>query len=339
VISVGIAPAPRLGDVYVAWPHASNTLSSPSAIHFRRSDFGGQSFEAATTVTNYNGRSFDVHEAIGLNSGGGNSIPTMAADDLGKIYVAWCQRRRSGDGASGEDAQLYVSTSSDDGDSWGTPAPITASRANEWLPWIAWDDEAKALAAVYYDDRNDSTKAEVYLAVSYDYGSSFTELRMSDAPGSGDVFVGDYISIACEGGIAYPVWCDDRESGVVKAFTSPILIGGIDDATISAFVGHSCSGVGGPRVRFEVDWSTLATMDGLDKLTVTPPGQSPVSVTATSTSKTHQLVAYDIPCVNGDWTYVVESNKGALVSRSGTLSKSVTCITCPPPCHPPCELE
>lgn len=337
VICVGIAPS-TLGDVYVAWPTAGGFTNPPDEIHFRRSDLGGEWFASRIQITSYGSRSYAPHDPIGLNTGGGNSIPSMAADDLGSIYVAWCQRRRLGDG-SGEDAQVYISKSTNNGDTWGTPIAITASGANQWLPWIAWDDETKALAAVYFDDRSDPNLADVYFAVSYDHGSSFTEFEISDAPGSGDVFVGDYISIACGGGIAYPVWCDDRESGVVKAFTSPILIGGIDSATITTIVSQHCAGQGDPRVRFEVDWTTLATMDGLDKLTITPPGQNPVVVTASSTSKTHQLVAYSIPCVNGDWTYVVESTKGSLTSQSSVLTKTVACMSCPPPCRPPCEFE
>ncbi len=338
VISVGIAPS-TLGEVYVAWPNAASLHNAPGSMSFKRSDNGGVTFPTtAIQITGYPGGSFAPRASVGLNTGA-NSIPTMAADDLGNIYVAWCQKRQPTDGGPGADAQLYVSKSSDHGNNWGTPVPVTASTWNQWLPWIAWDDEAKVLAAVYFDDRDDANRAEVYLAASYDRGGSFVELRISDASGTGDVFVGDYIGIACGGGIAYPVWCDDRESGIVKAFISPILIGGIDSGTISATVGQSCAGIGNPRVRFQADWATLATMDGVDKLTVTPPGQSPVTVTATSTSNAHQLILYDLPCMNGTWTYTVESNKGSLVSQSGTLTKSVTCMSCPPPCHPPCELE
>lgn len=339
VINVATASS-TLGHVYVAWPNSPTFSQPPSSMSFRRSnDVVIEGFSPAVEITDYPGGAFNPRATLpgGLNTGA-NSIPSMATDDLGNIYVAWGQRRRTGDG-NGTDAQIYVSKSTDEGDTWGPPVPMTASTSNQWLPWIAWDNGAKALAAVCFDDRDDPNLAEVYLAVSYDRGASFVELPISDAPGSGDVFVGDYISIACGGGVAYPVWCDDRESGVVKAFTSPILIGGIDDTSITAIVGQSCAGVGNPRVRFEVNWSTLANMEGLDELTVTPPGGAPVTVMESSTSKTHHLVIYDLPCVNGNWTYSVESNKGALSSQSNTLVKSVTCISCPPACHPPCELE
>lgn len=343
VISVGIAPSPKLGDVYVAWPSALSLQDAPTAIQFRRSDFGGQAFEPAIEVTNYTGKSFKPRQSVGLNTGGANSIPTMAADDLGNIYVAWCQRRRAGDEPAGTDAQLYVSKSSNDGANWSTtPVPITSSTANEWLPWIAWDNETKALTAVYYDDRADPTRAEVYLAVSYDRATTFTEFKISDASWSGDSMAGDYMGIACGGGIAYPLWCDDRESGVVKAFTSPILIGAIDAATITPIVGQSCASPGDPRVRFEVDWTTLVSMDGLDRLTVTSPNGTVYEATANSPSTNHVLVLYDLPCGSGTnhtWKYRIESNKGGAVSRSEEREKDITCISCPPPCNPPCELE
>jgi hypothetical protein len=191
---------------------------------------------------------------------------------------------------------------------------------------------------VYFDDRANDDSTQVYLAASYDRGSTFTEMKVSDWQGSGDVFVGDYISVASGGGVAYPVWCDDRD-GHVKAYTSPVLVGGIDSSTITSIVGQNCASTGNPRVRFEVDWSTLVAMDGTDKLTVTPPGGSPQVASAASTGTSHTLVLYDLPCVNGTWAFTIESNKGAAVSKSGTLTKSVTCISCPPPCNPPCELD
>jgi hypothetical protein len=175
--------------------------------------------------------------------------------------------------------------------------------------------------------------------VSYDRGATFTDLKISDVAGTGDVFVGDYIGVAAIGGVAQPVWCDDREAGVVKTFVSPILIGGIDTATVVHSVSQSCPTPGNPRLRLQVDWMTLADMDGLDEIVVTPPGQSPIVVTVQCTSKTHQLVVY-APCVNGTWTYTIKSRKGTLVSTASGTIEDVTCISCPPLCSPsPCEFD
>ena len=129
------------------------------------------------------------------------------------------------------------------------------------------------------------------------------------------------------------------ESHSYRLYTSPVLVGGVDSYSITSIVSQSCAGTGNPRVRFEVDWSTAVTMKGYDKVIVTPPGGTAHVDSVYSTGATHQLVFYDLPCVNGTWTFTIESNKGAAVSKSGTLTKSVTCISCPPPCNPPCELD
>jgi len=224
------------------------------------------------------------------------------------------------------------------------------------------------IAVLYYDSRDHSPfAAETYVSVSNDGGTTWTDIRMSDGgPGtpptpSYSAFVynrgqgNDYLGIMARGGLAYPVWTDDRDRTSEtcpplphegcgtplpwKVYTSPLLLGGIDASTIYTIIGQSCAGVGDPRVRFEVDWSTLVSMDGLDKLTVIPPGLSPINISSSSTSSTHQLVSYDLPCVTGNWAYVVESAKGLGISRSDTLYTWISCISCPPACHPPCELE
>lgn len=321
------------GHVYVVWPQAANNNAGPTYLLFRASDDGGQTFDPERTSLPIAG-GYKLHSALGNHSqANASSAASIATDDQGNIYVAWCAKRN---GAN--DAQVYVAKSTNEGVSWSDSVALTSSGAHQWQPAIAWDNLAKALVAVYFDDRANVDSTAVYAAVSYDHGSTFQELRIADWQGSGDRFVGDYIGVASSGGVAYPVWCDDR-NGQSQAFVSPILVGGIESTSITPVVGHSCAGTGNPRVRFEVDWSTLVAMDGTDKLTVTPPGGSPQVASAASTGTSHTLVVYDLPCVNGTWKYVIESNKGtATSSRSDSLT-SVTCISCPPPCNPPCELD
>jgi len=347
VISIGVAPSttpPVLGHVYVAWPNSNTFHDAPSSITFKRSsDVPNFVPTGGIQVTNYPGGSFDPNAALpgGLNSGA-NSIPSMVTDDHGNIYIAWCQHRMPSDG-SGNDAQVYISKSTfpSQGDVWDTPVPATASTANQWLPWIAWDNEAKAIVVMYHDDRNNPNLAEVYLTASYDrgtsFGTNFSELKVSDVAWSGNSDVGEYHGIASGGGVAYPMWCDDRET-TVKTFTSPTLIGGIESTSIVPTISHFCTSSGSARLRFQADWWTVASMEGFDKLTVTRPGGPPSSVTASSTSITHQLVIESLPCINGTWTFQVESNKGVLKSQSAVINVSVSCITCPP-CPPPCDLE
>lgn len=266
---------------------------------------------------------------------------------------------------------VWLIKSPDFGDTWYGPVRVNQDQSGaQWYPWITVDDLTGAIVVLYYDSRDHVPfAAEVYASISSDDGATWTDVRISDggpgsppAPSYTALVSGtgnDYVGVMARNGIAYPVWADDRErtpsqtcpaplrpqecsSGPappLKVYTSAILLGGIDAASIYTIVSQHCADVGDPRVRFEADWSTLIDMNGLDKLTVIPPGQSPLTVSASSTSSTHQLVKYSVPCVTGNWAYVVESSKGLGVSRSDTLYKWVSCMSCPPPCRPPCEFE
>ena len=62
---------------------------------------------------------------------------------------------------------------------------------------------------VFYDRRNHADqKTDVYLAVSTDGGTSFTNEKISDSPFTPDpdVYMGDYINIAAYGGFVRPIW-------------------------------------------------------------------------------------------------------------------------------------
>jgi len=334
-LCVGIATS-VLGHVYAAWPNYNTFSDPPINITFKRSTSIPTFLPVGngTVVTTYPGGSFDPHSDLpNSDNTNANSIPSMAADDEGNIYIAWCEKR-VGHG----DAHVYVAKSTDNGSTWpSSPVEVTSSSDNQWLPWIAWDNDAKALVAMFHDSRSNANTAEVYLAVSYDRGATFAELKVGDVPWSGNSDVGEYHGVAAGGGIAYPMWCDDRET-TVKTFTSPTLIAGIESTSIVPTVTHHCAGTYTPRFNFKVDWTTLVNMDGTDKLTLTRPGGTQYIATANSTSNTHQLTISGLNCVNGTWTYQVESNKGAGVSRSAAINVVISCLTCPP-CPPPCELD
>lgn len=327
VIQTSIADSQH---VYVVYTSGGTPAGAPASLRLRRSTNRGVSFESPIVIisTPYQNRSFGQCVALpGRENGCANSIPTAATDDLGNLYVAWCQKRlTSGDG-SGDDAQVYLSVSSPDaehltGDVWDSPSPVSSNSANQWLPAIAWDNDAKALVAVYLDDRADSDSAHVYLAVSYDHGTTFSEVRISGAQNSGgndaDEFLGDYMGLVSAGGVAYPVWTDNRD-GDPEPYLSPVFIGGVVTDSIAVSVGP---GALTNTVRFEATWRTRVASEGLDKLTVTPHGASAIARSvANVTSAGHAMAIDSIACVaGGNWSYVVESNKGTAVSRSGTLT-------------------
>lgn len=331
-IAAGITST-TTNHVYVAIPAGGEggNLGPPDRIDFLRSTNTGVSFGSVTTAVTFNDRSFGYPYVLpgGLNVDA-NSAPSLATDDQGNLYMAWCEKRvASGDGG---DAQIYVKKSSPDathlpGDVWGSPVLVSSNSANQWTPEIAWDNAAKALSVVYYDDRAEPDSAYVYLAVSYDRGASFAELRISDAQGSGGgllgAFVGDYMGLTSAAGVAYPLWCDNRVDGVAKPYISPVYVGGVvgDSITVAISPGALSN-----TLRFVASWRTRVASDGLDRLTVTPPGASAIARTLSGiTSASHEIAVDSIACgSSGSWSYVVESNKGAAVSRSGTLTVSNT---------------
>jgi hypothetical protein len=158
------------------------------------------------------------------------------------------------------------------------------------------------------------------------------------------------------GGVAYAFWTDDRDrspgdscppplhpgctSGPAKpwkVYTSPLLLGGVVQESVAATVSHFCQDPG-PRVLFDITWSTLVATDGPDTVVVKDPNGATYTGAAASGGTWHH-VTVTAPCLVGTWIYTVESNKGAAVSRSGELLKYVgSCLSCAP-CRPPRELE
>jgi hypothetical protein len=204
---------------------------------------------------------------------------------------------------------------------------------------------------VYYDSRDDpaTPRVNTHVSVSDNGGIDWTDVKVSNAdwdgdpaPINGEAWAGDYIGVVAKGGLAYPVWSDDREiPDSFRAYCSPLFAGGVESASITAIVSQNCAGVGNPRVRFEVDWSTLVgtEVDSLVVTAPTTPNPTTYGCEKTNQGTSHQLVLYDLPCVGGTWTYRIVSKKGPAISRPGPMTKQITCISCPPPCHPPCELE
>jgi len=67
--------------------------------------------------------------------------------------------------------------------------------------------------------------------------------------------------------------------------------------------------------------------------------QAPPGAPAQPNNRSHYYV-YTGTCLPGTWKVVIKSRKGTSTSTAACRTVSVpNCLTCPPPCHPNCELD
>lgn len=221
------------GEVYVIWIMYDSWPSDEDAIGMARSVDGGATFEPAYRI---------IDDIRGIrNSGVGkdmrnNAFPSMAVDISngeysGNLYVVWSNTGVPGVN-SGNDVDVYMIRSNDQGDTWSTPVKVnqdaTGLGNKHYFPWITCDPENGILSVVFYDDRNVSnSQCEVYCANSYDGGDTWEDFKVSDIaftpspiPGLADGYMGDYLGINARGGMVYPVWADNR-TGSVMSYCSP----------------------------------------------------------------------------------------------------------------------
>lgn len=186
---------------------------------------------------------------------------------------------------------------------------------------MTWDDCTDAVVVVYFDSRADSTKADTYIAASYDGGSTFQEVKVNGVSWSGDSgggFAGDYIGIAARDGIVYPVWSDDRETtGVFKVYISPIYLWGVTQSSVA----HSVVSNPGLSLTVTVTWNTNLSATGTDYLVLTSPTNVVYTGTTTGSGTSHS-VAKTCTCEPGDWKYIVKSTRPGFTSR-GSDEKTI----------------
>ena len=231
------------GEVYAVWAIYDSWPSDETAIGFARSFDGGATFEPATRIIeNIRGiRSTETSKNHRVNS-----FPVLAVDisggaNNGTLYVVWSNVGIPGTN-TGTNISVYMSKSTDQGDTWSTPMRVNQGVFDEgkeaYHPWITCDPENGILSVIFYDDRNvSSTEVETWVANSYDGGGTWEDLRISDvaftpAPISGlaDGYMGDYLGISARGAMVYPVWPDNR-NGYVQTFVSPFETNNRDKPT------------------------------------------------------------------------------------------------------------
>lgn len=216
------------GEVYVAW--AGRNEAEETGIIFDKSLDGGISWlDEDIFVSNMPGGSqFSIpgiyQQSDGTDPGTGwphTVCDTSGSEYHGTIYIAWADLRNGSD-----DSDIWISKSSDGGDSWIGPIRVNDDPlgSHQFFPAIAIDQTNGNIYLLFYDRRNHTDNAtDVYLAISKDGGQTFSNIKINETPFTPNdaVFFGDYIGIIAHDDMVRPVWTE-LEGAVIGIFTAII---------------------------------------------------------------------------------------------------------------------
>lgn len=211
----------RDGDVYAGWiDYGEGTF------RIRRSADGGDSFAPAVTVAPI----VLVPSPLPPFRFRTLTFAFLAADTgrgpfAGRVYAVWQDFR-------GGDAGVWLSFSSDRGESWSPPAPVDdAAGSHEFFPNVAVT-AAGNVNVIYYSNAGHPELLDARLARSVDGGLTFPERLVLNAapidpladPLIRGTFFGDYLGIAPLGteDAVVAAWTDTRrrEQDIVAALVA-----------------------------------------------------------------------------------------------------------------------
>ncbi len=202
------------GQVYVAWSYDSH-------IYFDRSFDAGASWLAEDQVVCEQPGGWDI-DIPGL--GRANGMPVTATDlshspFRGHIYINYCDQSNGSD-----DTDVWLVKSTDQGKTWTNPLRVNDDQSgrHQFFTWMSIDPKTGAIYIVFYDRRQLAGNwTDVYLAYSFDGGSSFTNRKISESPflPNTSVFFGDYNNISAYDGTIRPIWTrmEDNKTSIWTA--------------------------------------------------------------------------------------------------------------------------
>jgi hypothetical protein len=145
-------------------------------------------------------------------------FPSLAAGSDRTLYVTWS------DGRNG-DEDVFVRRSTDDGTSWSAAVRINdnprGDGTSQYLPRVAVAPEGR-VDVLFFDRRRDSAnqRTDAYLALSWDRGKSFSNLRLSersfdartgpDTGGRWPIDLGSRLGLVSDQDDAVAAWTDTR---------------------------------------------------------------------------------------------------------------------------------
>lgn len=198
------------GTVHVLWWEAEQGV-----LYHARSDDRGRTFAAPERLAPAGG-SFGTTGDNVLAAG----LPQVAVDRSpgprnGSIHVGWTGQR-----AEGEDWDVQVVTSRDDGRTWSDPVrvhpPSLDDGTHQLVPAVDVGPDG-ALSVIYYDETGPSSGSyHAYLTRSLDGGGTFETLRMTREPtdpaaAADQQPLGDYIGLGHDDRGPVAVWQDGRD--------------------------------------------------------------------------------------------------------------------------------
>jgi len=222
------------GEVYCVWATPNSSTNLEDHIAFTKSVNGGVSWTTPSNVLTING----IRGVVLPTNIRSHSFPSMAVDRSGGskngyIYLCWAQKNLS---PAGNDADICFVYSANGGSSWSTPIRVNDDAINngktQFLPRISVDQSNGKIAIIYYDNRDfiNSDSCHTYTAISYDGGTNFTNIRISNSPqkpypisGYSDGYFSDYNSIVGMNDSFYAFWTDNR-NGPAQVYSSTVVL-------------------------------------------------------------------------------------------------------------------
>jgi hypothetical protein len=206
------------GEVYVCW-------WSPEGLMFDKSTDEGRNW--LPTDLRVSQPSQWIYSIPGMQLT--PSFPVIACDRSsgrykGSIYINWSEKRN---GAS--DSDIWMITSRDGGASWSTAKKVNDGPAgkDQFFNFISIDQVTGYLYILYYDRRNyTDNQTDVYLAISRDGGSSFENIKVSDAPflPYSTAFFGHYLGVSAHNNKIFAVW-SRQDNGINSLWGANLKMG------------------------------------------------------------------------------------------------------------------
>jgi hypothetical protein len=187
-----------------------------SGIVFAVSKDGGRSFSRSRTAIKTGPSYFDPSSV-----GRGNGFPQIAIDPRkNTLVVTWADY-------SNGDIDVFSAISRDRGKHWTTPRRVNNDALHngrdQFFQWLAVDPTDGSQNVIFCDRRADPANRSYYitLARSTDGGITFQNYAWSTHPSDPkDIFMGDYMGIAANGGKVYGIWARTATAEEVSSTTA-----------------------------------------------------------------------------------------------------------------------
>jgi hypothetical protein len=155
-----------------------------SDIFWTRSADDGKTWSAVNTL-NTNARTDE----------GSDELPTLATDAAGNWIATWYSREDL-NGTVGNDLDIFVSRSNDNGETWTSPAILNSNAdvdtGDDGWPQINTDEQGMWLAtwwAAGSEDDETGPDIDIFISTSVDNGASWTPRRLLNSDGNDDTGV------------------------------------------------------------------------------------------------------------------------------------------------------